>query len=142
MDPCSLPEWDISIFRPDPTGVLIARVFFRNVKVTFGIIRGDVQDVSGNPISDLGGLCVPLVVPNVSEISHMTFLFRLKDASSEIGIFLMGHAFTPTGPKATFTGGWLAHGPGVDTPEATGAIPAAFLLPGSGDTGSSTGSGT
>jgi hypothetical protein len=142
MDPCSLPEWDIDIFRPDPTGVLIARVFFRNVKVTLGIISGDVLDVNDKPISKLGGLCVPLVVPNISEVSHMTFLFRLKDAQSEIGIFLMGHAFTPTGPKAAFTGAWLAHSPGADTPEAVDDIPAGFVLPGSGDTGSSTGSGT
>src|ERR1700750_1524929 len=102
MDPCSLPEWDISIFRPDPTGELIAKVFFRNVQVTLGIISGDVLDVNDNPISKLGGLCVPLLVPNISEVSHMTFLFRLKDASKEIGIFLMGYAFTPTGPKAAF----------------------------------------
>ena len=140
MEPCSLPEWDIDIFRPDPTGVLIARVFFRNVKVTGGIISGDVLDVNDNPISDLGGLCVPLVGLNISQVSQMTFLFRLKDAQSEIGIFLIGHAFTPTGPKALFTGGWFAHAPGVDTPKANGIGP--FVLPGSGDTGSSTGSGT
>ena len=146
MEPCNADRWDMTIlFGP---GIPVGRPFFRNVKVTGGVIKGDVTDEENNPISDLGGTCVPIVGLNIPEVSQMTFLFRMKDAGSEIGIFLIGYAFTPAAPpgpeppKPSFFGTWLAHPPGADTPQATGDAPAGFILPGSGDTGSGTGTGT
>ncbi len=141
MEPCSLKEWDMTIVFG--SGAPVGRPAFRNVIVTGGVIKGDVTDEANNPISDLAGTCVPLVGLHIPEVSQMTFLFRMKDAGSEIGIFLIGYAFTRQGaPKVEFNGTWLAHPPGPDTPPATGIVSGAFILPGSGDTGSGVGTGT
>lgn len=141
MEPCSVDQWDMSIFFGDDVQALVGRPFFRDVKVTGGVITGRVEDETGAPISNLGGLCVSIPGLNISEVSQMTFLFRLKDAQSEIGMFLIGYAFTPSGAsKAVFNGKWLAHPPGSDTPAAGDIAP--FILPGSGDTGTGTGNQT
>jgi len=146
MEPCSADKWDVEIFAGDVSPALIARPLFRNVRVTGGILRGEVQDAQGNPISDLIGTCVPIPDLNIPELSQMTFFFRLKDLGSEIGIFLIGYAFPRSGSSLPiFNGRWLAHPPGPNTPAATGDgsrifLPG-FVLPGSGDTGTSTGTG-
>ena len=141
MEPCSIDSWDMSIFFDDAAQTIISRPFFRDVRVNGGVITGRVVDENDTPISDLGGFCVPIPDINIPEVSQMTFLFRLRDAASEIGIFLIGHAFTRTGaPVAEFKGKWIAHPPGPNTPLAAELV--TFVLPRSGDTGTGTGTQT
>ena len=134
MAVCSTQDWTIDVIAN--SGSVIARPVFTNVTITSGIISGDVHLPIGTRISGLAGLCVPVTgLPNVATV---TFRFRLNNSGSEIAILMSGVGFVPSGQQdAEFSGTWIAHPPASDTPAAD--QPVAFVLPGSGDTGTGTG---
>lgn len=134
MPVCSSKDWTIDVM----TGgnAIIARLVFTNITITGTQISGDVHLPIGTRISGLAGQCVPLT--GLTDIAALTFRFRLRDAGSEIGMLMSGVGFLPAGQTdAEFSGAWIAHPPVVDTPAADQI--AAFVLPGSGDTGTGTG---
>ena len=140
MPACNNDGWTIDIILL--SGAIVARPVFTNITITGRDIKGDVHLPIGTKISGLVGECVPLA--GLPDISAVHFRFRLKDSSSEIGMLLSGVLFfKPAATKTTFRGAWIAHTVNADTPPAASLISVAGLvLPGSGDTGSSTGSGT
>jgi len=140
MDPCTIDSWDMNL--DDASGNQVARPLFRNIQIVNGvIISGEVQLQPGHIVSQLRGFCVPFPDLGIPEVSMLTFLFRLKNISAQVGIFLTGLGFNETGStKASFEGKWIAHRPGPHTP-ASGEL-VTFALPGSGDTGSGSGTQT
>ena len=138
MGACDSTGWNMNVILDrDPT--VIARPFFRNVTITNGEIKGDVEDPLGTNISDLGGACGPFKTGGVPDMAVISFVFRLKDVGSEIGIFMTGFAFIGTSGKAEFRGRWIAFPPGAGTPSAGSA---SLFLPAEGDTGTGTGQQT
>jgi|GEM_PF-2679981 hypothetical protein len=140
MPACSDRDWNMNVILPN--GTLVARPVFTNITISGRDISGDVHLPLNNRISGLVGECVPLASdPNIAA-AH--FRFRLRDASGEIGMLMSGVVFfRPSATEATFSGSWIAHTPGTGTPTADNLITeAGFILPGSGDTGSGTGSTT
>lgn len=120
-------------------GTLVARPVFTNITISGGKITGDVHLPIGTRISRLEGECTPLT--GLADIAAVTFRFRLKDAAGEIGILMSGVGFVKTGATdAEFRGAWIAHTPVADTPAADKLV--VFVIPGSGDTGSGTGTQT
>ena len=140
MPACSNKDWNMTIIRPD--GSAVARPVFTNITITGRNIRGDVHLPIGTRISGLLGECVPL--GSNANVAAVHFRFRLRDASGQIGMLMSGIVFfRPSATEADFSGSWIAHTPGSDTPLADHPITqAGFLLPGSGDTGSGTGTTT
>ena len=139
MPACSDKDWNMTLI--DRDGSEVARPVFTNITVTGRDIKGDVHLPIGTRISDLLGECVPLGSdPNIAA-TH--FRFRLKDSDGEIGILLTGVVFFKTGATdADFLGAWIAHTPGADTPLAEDNLVTGLVAPGSGDTGSGTGTTT
>ena len=137
MPACSNKDWNMSIILPN--GTLVARPVFTKITITGVDIKGEVHLPIGNKISGLEGKCVPLA--SNANIAALHFRFRLKDAASEIGMLMSGISFLKSGAvEADFRGAWIAHVPGSDTPLADKLV--ALVLPGSGDTGSGTGTTT
>lgn len=134
MAVCSTQDWTIDVIAN--SGSLIARPVFTNVTITGGTISGDVHLPIGTRISGLAGQCVP--VTGLSNVAAVTFRFRFNNSGSEIAILMSGVGFVPSGQQdAEFTGTWIAHPPASDTPAAD--QPVAFVMPGTGDTGTGTG---
>ena len=140
MPACSNKPWAMHVITSG--GATVARPIFRNITISGRDISGDVHLPLGTRISGLLGECVPL--PSDPNIAAVHFRFRLKDAVGEIGILMSGIVFFTTGAtEADFSGSWIAHTPGSGTPPADNLITeAGFILPGSGDTGSGTGTTT
>jgi hypothetical protein len=140
MAACDNRPWDITlVLDRDPT--IVERLFFRNVRIDNGVIRGDVEKPVGTKISDLIGTCGPFVQGSAPNLSSMTFVFRLRDANREVAICLPGVAFVRAANNPVeFMGKFFAFPPGADTPNAVQANN--LLIPGDGDTGTGTGTQT
>ena len=134
MPVCTTKDWAIDILTE--SDAIIASPVFTNVTITDGKISGDVHLPSGTRISGLTGECVPVI--GLPDVAAVTFRFRLRDAGSEIAMLMSGVGFLSSGQtNAEFSGAWVAHPPVADTPAADET--AALVLPGSGDTGTGTG---
>lgn len=137
MPVCSNKDWSMDIILA--SGAIVASPVFTKITITGTDIDGEVHLPIGTRISGLKGKCVPLA--SNPDIGALHFRFRLKDAGSEIGILMSGLGFFRTGAsEADFRGAWIAHTPGSDTPPADKLV--ALVLPGSGDTGTGTGTTT
>lgn len=137
MPVCSNKDWSMDIVLAD--GAIVASPVFTKITVTGRIIKGEVHLPIGTKISGLEGECAPLA--GLPDLAALSFRFRLKDAASEIGILMGGVGFFRSGAlEADFRGAWIAHVPGSDTPLADKLV--ALVLPGSGDTGTGTGTTT
>lgn len=137
MAACDSRPWDMTlILDQNPTPIELK---FQNVTIFLGVIFGEVYDPLGNKVSNLIGTCTPFPGGGVPNASEMTFVFRLRDAAKEVGIFLSGVAFVPsTTTFADFRGGFLAFPPDANTP--LGEVVRNLVIPDPGDTG--TGNGT
>jgi hypothetical protein len=136
MAACDSKPWDMTlILDEDPTPIELR---FENVTIFLGVIIGEVHDRLGNKVSNLIGTCTPFVGGGAPNVSEMTFVFRLRDAAKEVGIFLSGFAFLPsTATFPDFRGRFLAFTVGTNTP--LGEV-RNLVIPDPGDTG--TGNGT
>jgi hypothetical protein len=140
MPVCSNKDWSMDIIAGN--GAIVASPVFTKITITGTDIDGEVHLPIGTKISGLKGKCVPLASnPNIAAVH---FRFRLKDSGSEIGMLMSGIGFFRSGAtEADFRGRWIAHDPGADTPPADNLIEEeGLVLPGSGDTGSGTGTTT
>jgi hypothetical protein len=137
MPVCSNKDWSMDIILQ--SGAIVASPVFTKITISGTAIDGEVHLPFGTRISGLKGQCVPLA--SNPDIAALHFRFRLKDSASEIGILMSGIGFfKPGAPEADFEGVWIAHVVGADTPPADKLV--TLVLPGSGDTGSGTGSTT
>jgi hypothetical protein len=145
---CDADKWRMT-FRLDANPNIVEELFFANLKLTDGVIKGDVEKPLGNKIADLVGTCGPFAGGTRPMFSSISFVFRLKTigGGAEVGMFMAGLAFLRddgTGKLiGEFRGRYITFPPDANTPAATKEVEiAAILGTGSGDTGTGTGTQT
>lgn len=118
MKACENIDWDIILHidsDPDPENT--ETIGFRHVEITNGIITGNVEDEGGEFLSVLRGRCTPSVVDGQPEMSHMNFVFTLRDSEEELFLLLLdGIAYpNPDTGRGEFHGQFRAYVPFGDT---------------------------
>ena len=145
---CDADKWRMT-FKLDSDPTIVEELFFANLKLTDGVIKGDVEKPVGTKIADLVGTCGPFAGGTRPEFSSISFVFRLKTTGggAEVGMFMAGLAFLRDNGSGKlvgeFRGRYITFTPDANTPAATQEVEiAAILGTGSGDTGTGTGTQT
>jgi hypothetical protein len=144
MAACENKNWEMRLVVETKSPPEVVIVFFDEVTIDNGIIKGVVID-DGRPLSTLRGTCTPFGGAGEPDVSLMSFVFRLKGSDGkEVGISLCGFAYQPPdGALPIFHGRFRAFAPDSGVPPIGSAqLKALALGTDPGDTGTGTGQQT
>lgn len=112
MVACASIPWDITL-NLDSDPEITETIGFRDVSISNGVITGNVFDEGEEFMSVLRGRCTPSVVAGQPEMSHLNFVFTVRDRREATFLMLLdGVAFlTPGSDKQEFHGQFRAYLP-------------------------------
>lgn len=109
MAACDEKEWDIRL-KIDGGGDEEA-VLLTNIQITGGVIIGEVRDRDHRLMSYLRGLCRPAIADGHADMSHLEFIFNVRDAGrNDVMLRLEGVGYLPlNGKDKEFRGEFRAY---------------------------------